>query len=68
MSEGNARIMINKLLSDSEWKLPGHDHSANVRTEVQNSAGFADYVLFDDDDFPICVIEAKKELLSPLWN
>ena len=45
MSEGNARIMINKLLSDSEWKLPSHDHNANVQTEVQNSAGFADYVL-----------------------
>ena len=66
MGEGNARIMINKLLSDAGWKLPDIDRSANVQTEVQNSAGFADYVLFDDDHFPICVIEAKKELLSPL--
>lgn len=66
MTEANSRIMINKLLLDAEWKLPGSEDQVNVKTEVQNSSGFADYVLFDGADFPICVIEAKKELLSPL--
>ena len=38
----------------------------NVDTEMQNQAGFADYVLKDSSDFPLCIIEAKKELVSPL--
>ena len=66
MTEANARIKINKLLEESDWILPGGKGIVNVDTEMQNEAGFADYVLKDSNDFPICVIEAKKELVSPL--
>ena len=66
MSEANARIIIDKLLRDSDWVLSGDDGVVNVDTEMQNQAGFADYVLKDSSDFPLCVIEAKKELISPL--
>ena len=66
MSEANARIKIDKLLRESNWVLSGDDGVVNVKTETQNEAGFADYVLQDSSAFPLCVIEAKKELISPL--
>ena len=66
MSEANARIIIDKLLRDSDWVLSGDDGTVNVDTELQNTSGFADYVLKDSSDFPLCVIEAKKALVSPL--
>ena len=66
MSEANARIIVDKLLRESDWVLSGDDGVVNVDTEMQNQAGFADYVLKDSSDFPICIIEAKKELVSPL--
>lgn len=66
MSEANARIIIDKLLRESDWILAGDNGIVNVDTEMQNQAGFADYVLKDSSDFPICIIEAKKELVSPL--
>ena len=66
MSEANARIIIDKLLRESQWVLSGDDGVINVSTEMQNDEGFADYVLKDSNDFPICVIEAKKELKSSL--
>lgn len=66
MTEANARIVIDKLLRESDWILPGDDGVVNVDTEMQNQSGFADYVLKDENDFPICIIEAKKELVSPL--
>ena len=66
MSEANARIIIDKLLRESDWVLSGDDDVVNVDTEMQNQAGFADYVLKDSSDFPLCIIEAKKELVSPL--
>ena len=66
MSEANARIIIDRLLRESDWVLSGDDGVVNVDTEMQNQAGFADYVLKDCSDFPLCIIEAKKELVSPL--
>ena len=66
MSEANARIIIDRLLRESDWVLSGDDGVVNVNTEMQNQAGFADYVLKDSSDFPLCIIEAKKELVSPL--
>ena len=66
MKEPNSRIIIHKLLRESDWILYGDEGVVNVDTEMQNEAGSADYVLKDSSDFPLCVIEAKKELLSPL--
>ncbi|MEM7375611.1 MAG: DEAD/DEAH box helicase family protein [Bacteroidota bacterium] len=66
MSEANARIAIDKLLKEAGWVLFGDDGSVNVDTEMQNRSGVADYVLKDSSNFPLCIIEAKKELISPL--
>ena len=66
MNESNVRIIINELLKKSDWILPGSDGVVNVDTEVQNQSGIADYILKDKSDFPLCVIEAKKEMISPL--
>ena len=66
MSEANARIIIDKLLRESGWSLAGDEKPMNVDTEFANDAGRADYVLMDESNFPICIIEAKKELKSPL--
>lgn len=66
MTEANARIIIDKLLRESEWVLHGDEGTVNVDTELSNDSGKADYVLKDQDNFPLCIIEAKKGLLSPL--
>ena len=66
MSEANTRIVIDKLLRESGWTLPGDAGLVNVDTEMQNRAGVADYVLNDSHGSPLCIIEAKKELLDPL--
>ena len=66
MSEANSRIIIDKHLKEAEWVLPGDNGRVNVDAEMGNDAGFADYVLKDENDFPLCIIEAKKELVSPL--
>ena len=66
MIEAGSRIITNKLLKESDWILPGDDGVINVEVEIKNEAGFADYVLKDSSDFPLCIIEAKKELISPL--
>ena len=66
MTEANARIIIDRLLRESDWVLSSDGGVVNVDTEMQNQAGFADYVLKDSSDFPLCIVEAKKELVSPL--
>ena len=66
MSEADSRIIIDKLLREAEWILPGDQGNINVKTEKTNKSGRADYVLFNSSNFPLCIIEAKKELKSPL--
>ncbi len=66
MSEANARIIIDKRLRESGWVLSGDDGAVNVDAEMKTGSGVADYVLKDDADFPLCVIEAKNELVEPL--
>jgi hypothetical protein len=64
MSEANARIIIDRLLRESGWVLSGDEGVINVEPELQNKSGVADYVLKDSSDYPLCVIEAKKELVG----
>jgi type I restriction enzyme, R subunit len=77
--ESKARIKINNLLIKSGWLLDDtHENRANVSLEdgVNISTagddfdnitkGFIDYLLLDDNHFPLCVLEAKKESLNPL--
>jgi type I restriction enzyme, R subunit len=66
MSEANARIIIDRLLRESDWVLSGDDGVVNVDTEIQNQSGAAGYVLKDNSDLPLCIIKAKKQLVSPL--
>jgi len=66
MSEANSRIIIDRLLRESSWVLFGDEGVVNVDTEMSNRSGRADYVLKDIADFPLCVLEAKADLHSPL--
>ena len=65
-TEPDARIIIDKLLREAGWVMPGEDQPPNVTTEIKNDAGEADYVLLDSKGFPLCAIEAKRSAKSPL--
>ena len=65
-TEPDARIIIDKLLREAGWIMPGEDQAPNVTTEIKNDAGEADYVLLDSKGFPLCAIEAKRSAKSPL--
>ena len=62
--ETNARIIIDKMLLDSSWKLPGYvdGKNVNVETEVNNEFGRADYILLSSGDKYLCTVEAKNIL------
>jgi len=66
MKEAGSRIIIDKLLRESGWVMPGDDGKVNVEPELSNKKGEADYVLMDSKGYPLCVIEAKRDLKSPL--
>jgi type I site-specific restriction endonuclease len=65
-TEADARIIIDKYLRGSGWVMPGEKEAPNVKTEIRNDSGDADYILLDSKGFPLCTIEAKKEAKSPL--
>ena len=56
--------MINYL--GSQWILPGDKGKVNVEMETQTNTGPADYLLRDSRDFPLCILEAKNSVKSPL--
>lgn len=64
--EADARIIIDKHLRGSGWIMPGENEAPNVKTEIKNESGAADYILLDSKGFPLCTIEAKRETKSPL--
>ncbi|MGL4759103.1 MAG: DEAD/DEAH box helicase family protein [Patescibacteria group bacterium] len=77
--EAQARIKINKLLTESGWLLIDEGNNrANVTLETgvdiqtlgddfeNTSKGYIDYLLLDDKQFPLCVLEAKRESIHPL--
>ena len=79
--EAQARIKINKLLEESGWRLIDDENGkANVILEpgitikdlgddFENvHKGYIDYLLLDNQNFPICVLEAKSEDKYPLWG
>ena len=60
MSEAKDRIVINDWLRESSWILTDKEGSRrNVDYEVRGD-GSSDYILYDSDNFPLCVLEAKK--------
>ncbi|MFH1402476.1 MAG: type I restriction enzyme HsdR N-terminal domain-containing protein [Patescibacteria group bacterium] len=77
--EAKARIKINKLLEESGWRFEDDgDKKANIKLEAgvrladlgedfeNTSNGYIDYLLLDDKNFPLCVLEAKRESIHPL--
>lgn len=72
-TEAQARLYINKSLTDSGWRLvDAKGEKANVLVEYKTEStdhrqkGFADYILLDPDGFPLAVIEAKAPDKHPL--
>lgn len=77
--EASARIKINKLLEESGWRFEDSEKGrANIRLEAgvkisdlgddfeHAKNGYIDYLLLDDKNFPLCVLEAKRESIHPL--
>ena len=77
--EAKARIKINKLLEEAGWRFfDDKDGKATIKLEssikiddlgddFENSKnGFIDFLLVDENQNPIIVLEAKKESLNPL--
>lgn len=66
-NEAQARLIINEMLSRSSWILHNLDgKKPNVKVEVNNKKGRADYVLLDNHYQPLAVIEAKNPKKSAL--
>lgn len=77
--EAKARIKINKLLEEAGWRFFDSDKGkATIHLESSikmddlgedfehSKNGFIDFLLVDDNQNPILVLEAKKESLNPL--
>lgn len=77
--EAQSRIKINKLLEKSDWRfIDDENWKANISLEQWTSIhsvgddfenvskGYIDYLLCDERNFPICVLEAKRESIHPL--
>ncbi|MGI9256480.1 MAG: DEAD/DEAH box helicase family protein [Salinispira sp.] len=69
MNETEVRVIIDDMLKKAGWRLPGMP-SPNVRMEqrvVSDSRNrAADYVLLNNANFPLAVLEAKKSGINPL--
>lgn len=77
ITEAHARIKINNMLTEAGWYLfdePDKNLKATVDLEYTTKinrddkfkAGALDYLLFDSQGFPLCVLEAKREDINPL--
>ena len=78
--EAKARIKINKLLEEAGWRFFDTDEGkANIHLEShikyddlgqdfeKVKGGFIDFLLLDDYQNPLVVLEAKSEKLEPLF-
>lgn len=78
-NEATARLKINQMLTDSGWRLVDEDNKrANVQVESgikleevgddyeHATNGAIDYLLMDENNHPLAVLEAKRESISPL--
>ena len=77
--EAKARIKINKLLEEAGWRFfDSDDGKANISLESnvkfddlgenfeKAKGGLIDFLLLDDKNNPMVVLEAKKESIEPL--
>jgi type I restriction enzyme R subunit len=78
--EAKARIKINKLLEESGWRFfDTEEGRANIHLEnhvklddlgddfERTKNGFIDFLLVDDRQNPLVILEAKKESIEPLF-
>ncbi len=65
MTEQDARIVINRKLIESGWKLEGPEK--NVLTEQHCGAGFSDYLLLGRNGQNLAVLEAKDDSLGDVY-
>tara|TARA_A100001015_G_scaffold207434_1_gene231969 strand:+ start:927 stop:2714 length:1788 start_codon:yes stop_codon:yes gene_type:complete len=65
-NEANIRHLIDKGLRNSGWKFLSESENPDAIPEFPTDSGTADYVLKDSKGFPLAVIEAKREMKSPL--
>jgi len=74
--EAEVRIKINKLLEKAGWRLCDDEngrknvdleHSTRVQKSDKETGGAIDYLLLDDKNFPLCVLEAKNASINPLF-
>lgn len=74
-TEAEARIKINKMLEKAGWRLCDNENCrknvdletvTKVRRNEQERKGAIDYLLLDSHNFPLCVLEAKKDSINPL--
>lgn len=75
-SEAKARVKINKLLEDANWRLldcekgcanVDLEYSTKIKHDDKFKTGILDYLLLDSKGFPLCVLEAKREDVNPLF-
>ncbi len=76
VKEAKARLKINRMLEDSGWRLLADDNGpatvdvenkVNLGDDFENTKnGFVDYLLLDENQKPIAVLEAKREDIPPL--
>ena len=77
--EAKARIKINKLLEEAGWRfLDSDEGKANIQLESyvkysdlgdnfeKAKGGLIDFLLLDDRNNPLLVLEAKKDSIAPL--
>jgi type I restriction enzyme, R subunit len=77
--EAQARIKINRLLAEAGWRLEDNEKGkCNVQLESTANFhelgddfehakhGFIDFLLLGNDDYPLAVLEAKRENIHPL--
>ncbi len=77
--EAKARIKINKLLEEAGWLFDNTDkQKSNIQLESgvklsdlgdnfeHTKHGYIDYLLLGKDNFPLAVLEAKREDIHPL--
>ena len=78
--EAQARIKINKLLEKAGWRFFDTDEGkANIQLESnikfndlgddfeKITNGYIDFLLLDENQNPLVVVEAKKEKIDPLF-
>lgn len=75
-TEAKARIKINRLLEDANWRLVDTEtekanvdleYTTKIKRDDKFKTGVLDYLLLDSKGFPLCVLEAKREDINPLF-